>query len=113
MAPLVVMAAVSAATAVYGAVEGQDQARRANREKEQAKKAVQTREAQLADEARAKAAAAKLAESAGSRAGTGASGGGASSFFSSGGVNFLTGFRNKASAFSSEDNIGRGALFGN
>ena len=102
--------AVLAVAAVYGAIEGQDQARRARKQEEEAKKAAKAREAELAAEAAAKEAARKKAETAGQRAGFGAGAGTAptrSSFTAA--AQAGTGFSNVAS----EDNISRGTLFGN
>lgn len=104
-----VLLAVTAATAVVGGVSAQDQARRAENAKQAEKDLVKDREAQLAKEAAAKAAAAKQAESAGSRAGFGTS---IASIFAPSRTSAFasTGFNN---ASVREDNIGRGALFGN
>ena len=101
-------AIITAATAVYGAIEGQDQARRANKERDKANKEKKAREDQLAAEASAKEAAKKKAETAGQRAGFGAGGAAAMSrsAFVGGGN---TGFGGAVK----EDNIGRGSLFGN
>lgn len=100
---------ILAAAATYGAISGQDQARRANKEKADAKKVVKAREAELAAEAAGKEAAKKKAETAGQRAGFGTSGEGVSfrSAFTSSAAGG-TGFKNVA-----EDNIRRGTLFGN
>jgi len=99
---------ILAAAATYGAVSSQDQARRANKDKENVKKQTKAREAELAAESAATEAAKKKAETAGQRAG----------FSSGSGVSFRstftssaaggTGFKNVA-----EDNIRRGTLFGN
>lgn len=105
--------AVSAAGAIVGGASAQDQARRANKERENAKKAVKAREAELAAEAAAKEVARKKAESAGQRAGFGAGAGAGAvptraSFVSSAQAG-TTGMGNAPS----EDNISRGTLFGN
>lgn len=103
-----ILLAVTAATAVVGGVSAQDQARRANNEKDAARNAAKAREQQLTDEAAAKATEAKKAESAGSRAGFGSA---IASAFSSRPSSYnATGFNNNLVR---EDNIGRGGLFGN
>ena len=100
--PITASLVVSAAVGAYGAVEGQDQARRAKNAERDAKEATKKREQELAAEAAAKEAAKKKAESAGSRAGFGAGGTPSRAMFTA------SGFNNVA-----EDNIRRGTLFGN
>ena len=104
--------AVLAVAAVYGAIEGQDQARRARKQEEEAKKAAKAREAELAAEAAAKEAAKKKAETAGQRAGfgAGAPGGAPTRSTFTAAAQAGTGFSNTSG---SEDNISRGTLFGN
>ena len=101
---------ITAATAVYGAVSAQDQARRANNAADAAKADKKKREDQLAAEAAAAELAKKKAETAGQRAGFGDTSTSAlsrSSFIGGGGSSTGMGAGVK------EDNLGRGSLFGN
>ena len=100
---------ITAATAVYGAAEGQDAARRSRKAEADAKKEKKAREAELAAEAAAKEAAKKKAETAGQRAGFGAGAAPTRALFTSA-AQAGTGFGNSGAA---EDNISRGTLFGN
>lgn len=99
---------ILAGTALYGAIEGQDQARRANKARKEADEDKKARERELADEAAAKEAARKKAESAGTRAGFGGGDSGTRASFTSAAQAGATGFNNVA-----EDNISKGTLFGN
>lgn len=100
-----IVSVIMAGAAVYSSAQAQDSARRANKDRENAKKAVKAREAELAAEAAAKEATRKKAETAGQRAGFGAGGAGTAPTRAT-----FTGMGNSAS---SEDNISRGTLFGN
>ncbi len=103
-APAIIMAAAS----VYAAISGQDTARKADKTRDDEKKKVKAREAELATEAAAKEAVKKKAETAGQRAGFGSDGSAPVGPTRAAFVSRGTGFSNVA-----EDNISRSTLFGN
>jgi len=105
MAALPIIAlAVSAAGTGYGINRQMAGERVAERERNDQRADIQRREDQLTNEAKAKAAATERMKTAGQRAGQGYG----QNFFSSSNLGFM-----RAPARPSEDNIGRGTLFGN
>jgi hypothetical protein len=107
MAPLI-LAAVTAASAAYSVNRGMHNERIQERATRDQRADNQRREDQLANEAKAKAAADEKMKTAGQRAGINYGFGGAGG----NGLNFMSMFR-PAPARPVEDNIGRGSLFGN
>lgn len=105
MAPIVLAAAAVAST-TYTINRGMHAERLAERAQRDQRADNQRREDQLTNEAKAKAAAEEKMKTAGQRAGM-------EYGFGSGGSNFFSSMRSTNPSRPSEDNIGRGNLFGN
>lgn len=106
-----ILLAVGAATGLFAAGTGYKSSVQAAKARDEEKKKVKAREAELAAESAARTAATEKAKTAGQRAGFG---GGVPSFRNNliGGTGFGAAGSGGGGAMR-EDNIGRGSLFGN